>query len=127
MQDRHGFNGFTLFTLSFIQVVGGLICPSKQHPYRTYWLWIHRLIAVLVLASFIRQIFTGFRRLHRMSNIHGHVCELFFECFAAFFFTLVASCEVTLYFKSVVHFLVGVQEDYSMVSTNTSILGLFLY
>jgi len=100
MQDRHGFNGFTLVVLSFVQVISGLLRPRKESKLRKNWLWIHRILAVLVIASFVFQVFTGFRRLHRMFNIHVHTDEVVFECFVAVFFSLVAICELTLYFRN---------------------------
>ncbi|GJQ14225.1 hypothetical protein GpartN1_g6016.t1 [Galdieria partita] len=100
MQDRHGFNGFTLVVLSFIQVVGGLIRPRKESKLRNKWLWFHRLLAILIIASFIFQVFTGFRRLHRMFHIHAHTSEVLFECFVAVYFSLVAVSEIGLYFRT---------------------------
>lgn len=100
MQDRHGFNGFTLVVLSFIQVVGGLIRPGNNSKLRNKWLWIHRILAILIISSFTFQVFTGFRRLHRMFHIHVHIPEVVFECFVAIFFSLVAVSEFGLYFRT---------------------------
>eukprot|EP00871_Galdieria_phlegrea_P004466 jgi/Galph1/501/GphlegSOOS_G5229.1 len=106
MQDRHGFNGFTLVVLSFVQVVGGLIRPPKDSVKRKTWRVIHQLVAVLVISCFCFQVFTGFRRLHRMFNIHVDNMETIFESFVGIFSSCINETPVFQLIKGyIVHYL----------------------
>jgi hypothetical protein len=81
MQDRHSFNSLTLIMLSFLQVMARLFRPRKESKWRKNWLWIHRLLTLLLV--------------HRMFSIHVYTEEVVvFECFIAVFFSFVAICEM---------------------------------
>ena len=81
MHDRHAFNGFAFAVLLFGQVLLGALRPAVESKRRRVWLWAHRSVAVLLLASFLLQVFTGFRRLHRMFDPHVQPLEVTFGVF----------------------------------------------
>ena len=58
--------GVTLLAIGWIQILSGIIRPSKESGYRKYWGWGHVLFGISVVVISIAQMATGVENINRL-------------------------------------------------------------